>query len=725
MHPYQKKNGKVSRSPATIATTNATQLLEVQMPNQTHCTVPAAKKTLFVVNPYQKRRPPSISNTDAPRQPATIPTQRTQSAAEQESIVTDPPHQAVASSDKRADSNVVVLDGLPQAVVPASSVVQLSSNLASQVPKQSSMQNNTSLTRQGMRQYIPEAQSAMASIRPASWTSSKVSNSPIHLSNQVSFSNRPELPGEAHLPDELVYDPNSIKPIKDEYRSKLTINARLEKPLLNGWTLYRHQKRAILKGLMKRRVILALDMGLGKTLIGCVWSRAFKESFEDLKIIVVCPVTIKKEWKRTAENATGLRVEEEKKAPKDSLDLAIHSWAKIPTQVDLAAKHFIVVFDEAHAMQAMEANRTQAALKLVNDKRCVGVLLLTGTPMKNGKPCNLFPLLKAVRHPLGCHQKAYERHFCQGRLANLGRGQQWIASGQANLKQLHRLVESNLLHMTKDEYLQDLPPLSRETREVPISARCQRSYNEAVQRLASLKEALKTNKDLNSNALLGSTQDLRVICAFAKIRATVELAKDILSKEPSVVIFTNFAKAAQAIHKQLAEAEWDGALLTGDTPANRRQELVDGFQVRCMYDFVLRLFRACSVSCSHFFTNQDEIYPAFISTFGAGGVGITLTKARTIILLDRPWTPGELVQAEDRIRRIGQQHSTRSIWMTAFEFDKQLDAMLEEKNQAAKAVLTKSEVSKGDTSSASINIPKLVAAIISKASAVMWDDILN
>jgi hypothetical protein len=93
-----------------------------------------------------------------------------------------------------------------------------------------------------------------------------------------------------------------------------------------------------------------------------------------------------------------------------------------------------------------------------------------------------------------------------------------------------------------------------------------------------------------------------------------------------------------------------------------------------------------------------------------------LTQASTIIFLDRPWTPGELLQAEDRIRRIGQEKETRSIWMTAFEFDSQLDAMLEEKNQASKAVLTKSGMMTGDSSSASINIPKLVASLISKSS---------
>ena len=120
--------------------------------------------------------------------------------------------------------------------------------------------------------------------------------------------------------------------------------------------------------------------------------------------------------------------------------------------------------------------------------RCVGVLLLTGTPMKNGKPCNLFPLLKAVRHPFGKNQKEFERHFCAGAEKNFGRGRPvWDASGSSNLKQLKRLVASHLLHLTKAQCLAELPPLTRETRKVPVSSRCQLQYIQALKSLVRVK----------------------------------------------------------------------------------------------------------------------------------------------------------------------------------------------------------------------------------------------
>ena len=69
---------------------------------------------------------------------------------------------------------------------------------------------------------------------------------------------------------------------------------------------------------------------------------------------------------------------------------------------------------------------------------------------ENGKPSNLFPLLRAVRHPFGNNQRAYETHFCGGRTKQFGRGPAvWDASGSSNLPQLRELVSSHLLHLKK------------------------------------------------------------------------------------------------------------------------------------------------------------------------------------------------------------------------------------------------------------------------------------
>ena len=106
--------------------------------------------------------------------------------------------------------------------------------------------------------------------------------------------------------------------------------------------------------------------------------------------------------------------------------------------------------------------------------------------MKNGKPSNLFPLLRAVGHPFGSHQKAYEKHFCAGSEKSFGphRRAIWDANGSSNLPQLKRLAKSHLLYLTKEECISsELPSLTRTTRQVPVSPRCQLQYTEKLKDL--------------------------------------------------------------------------------------------------------------------------------------------------------------------------------------------------------------------------------------------------
>jgi hypothetical protein len=133
-----------------------------------------------------------------------------------------------------------------------------------------------------------------------------------------------------------------------------------------------------------------------------------------------------------------------------------------------------------------------------------------------------------------------------------------------------------------------------------------------------------------------------------------------------------------------------------------------------------------SCYCSGIVDNfQSGIAPVFVGTFGAAGAGITLHAAHTIILVDRPWTPGDTFQAEDRVRRIGQRHAVTCIWLSAFELDKQMDAMIQHKDQTAKRVLD-SSAPPGPESSSSwvtagataprISIDQLLKSLISDNS---------
>ena len=74
----------------------------------------------------------------------------------------------------------------------------------------------------------------------------------------------------------------------------------------------------------------------------------------------------------------------------------------------------MLIADEAHYAQNLSAARTRAFLKLARHPRLRAAWLLTGTPMKNGRPVQLFPLLAAIGHPLSADQRAFEERYCQG-----------------------------------------------------------------------------------------------------------------------------------------------------------------------------------------------------------------------------------------------------------------------------------------------------------------------
>jgi SNF2 family DNA or RNA helicase len=297
--------------------------------------------------------------------------------------------------------------------------------------------------------------------------------------------------------------------------------------------------------------------------------------------------------------------------------------------------------------------------------------------MPNGKPRQLFPLLKAVGHPLGDNQKDFEDMFCGGSFAKVKGKPRRLANGSTNEEDLHEAIQSHLLYMSKEQ-CSALPSQTREHVEVTPSAEYLVAHASALQHAIAMARKCKPNFDENeenkaNKVALGAIAKLRVASSLAKVDATVAMVADFLLQREPVVVFTSFVEVATLVHSKLeSEHHYEGALFTGDTSEDERMSMVADFQSGRL-DF-------------------------FVGTFGAGGVGLTLTAASKVILLDRNWTPGEVHQAENRVHRIGQEKSVTSFWLTAFEVDKVIDSMLVYKHETAMRVLT------GCTSSEAPNV---------------------
>ncbi len=428
---------------------------------------------------------------------------------------------------------------------------------------------------------------------------------------------------------------------------KLVKAANLDAPLANGWYLRDYQKKGVEWLLAHRRGgiytggILADHMGLGKSLEALIAARAMQYT-RDCPVFVIAPVSVMENWVREAERA--------------EVKIECFSWAKMPSPLE--TKKYVLICDESHYMQNINSQRCKKALELAHHENCLATWLLTGTPIKNGRPVNLYPLLFAVNHPLADDKWEYERYYCNAGHRSVGKGKSvWDNSGAAHLDELAVKTEDVILRRTKAECLTELPAKTRLFKEAILEASAAKSYQETIRSLVDdYRRRVKLGEvDENAEALV-TLNILRKVGSEFKVEGAIALAEELLEQGQQIVVFTEFVESAKAIASKLG-----GLLLTGETKPEERQGLVDKFQ-----------------------RSENKV---LVGTIKAGGVGITLTAASNVILVDRAWTPGDCEQAEDRCHRLGQENAVFATWLQLGHIDQAIDDLLIQKQQRIELVL--------------------------------------
>ncbi len=429
-------------------------------------------------------------------------------------------------------------------------------------------------------------------------------------------------------------------------------------PTANGQRLFRHQREAVQRMIEAQRFILAHHMGLGKTKSSLIAAQAY-----DLPIWVIAPAGTIVNWQREAAAA--------------GVEITLYSWAKLPD----APEHldYVLIVDEAHYAQGAESTkRGQGFLQLADQARAV--FMLTGTPIKNSLPINLWPLLVAARHPLAADRSAYERLYCEGHYRSIGRKRSvYDTSGASNLDELHERTRDVILYKKKSECV-DLPDKLRVPRLAEVSNAGELAYRKTIERLrqehlermADKYEVLRAGRE----ELLGEGTDesdlgefeseyasalvelgiYRHAASLAKVENAVEIAQEAIEQGQGVLLFTAFRDTAERLATKL-----DADCLTGEVTKARKQAMIDRFQA--------------------------EESKVLVATIGAGGIGINLTAAQIVVMVDRPWTPGDTEQAEDRAHRIGQVHNVTSIWLQYGPTDDKIDQLLELKQERIETIL--------------------------------------
>ena len=389
---------------------------------------------------------------------------------------------------------------------------------------------------------------------------------------------------------------------------------------------------------------LADDMGLGKTIqtIALMLHRA-----EQGPSLVVAPKSLILNWENELHkfastlNPVNFNNEKNKKqaiADAKAGDVFISTYGVLVTQKDILTSRQwnVICLDEAHSIKNRMTRTSRSAMALKGDAK----VILTGTPLQNhlGEMWNLFQFINPGM--LGPWQQFVDKYIKSP----------WDDMVQKELKD--RTLPF-ILRRTKNEVLADLPEKISYEQMVELSPEELQIY-EKIRKDVELKfkkHKTKAEKEEAAALQIGFFQELTRLRLLAnsvslvypewkpessKIAALRDILTSLRQENGNrVLIFSQFTSFLSQIGAMMKDAGFDYLYLDGQTPLDERQRLVDSFQARESQFFLISL--------------------------KAGGLGLNLTAANYVILMDPWWNPSIEDQATDRAHRLGQERNVTVI----------------------------------------------------------------
>jgi superfamily II DNA or RNA helicase len=425
--------------------------------------------------------------------------------------------------------------------------------------------------------------------------------------------------------------------------------------------------------------ILADDMGLGKTVQTLAHILTEKEAGRLTQpALVVAPTSLMGNWQdEAARFAPALMVlvlqGKERLAHFDSIDqfdLVLTTYALLPRDEEKLCAHayHLVILDESHYIKNPRSKAAQTAGLLQARHR----LCLTGTPLENhlGELWSQFNFLlpgllgdeksfnATFRHPIEKQGDDHRRAL------------------------LTRRIKPFLLRRTKDNVAKELPPKTEMVRNVELCG-AQRDLYETV-RLAMDKkvrtEIASKGVARSQIVILDALLKLRQVCCdprliksetirkaaapSAKLGELMTMLEALLEEKRKILVFSSFTSMLALIENELQARQVPYAILTGDT--NNRADVVRAF--------------------------QQGLVAIFLISLKAGGVGLNLTAADTVIHYDPWWNPAAENQATDRAWRIGQDKPVFVYRLIAKgTLEEKIQTLQHKKSSLAQALLSSGE----------------------------------
>lgn len=414
----------------------------------------------------------------------------------------------------------------------------------------------------------------------------------------------------------------------------------LAEPLSSALRPYQRLGVAWLHHLHRHRLagILADEMGLGKTLqaLGLISSVLADGGGTAL---VVCPASLLENWRREAARFTPhLRVCVHHGAGRTAsaasllaCDLVVTSYGTLVrdhTWLD-AIEFACIVGDEAQHAKNRRSQNAQALRSLRSRGRC----LLTGTPLENSLDDlrSLFDfLMPGFLSPVPAGTRGDERAWYDERLRAQTARYILRRTKIAVAPELPSKIEQVLWCELSAPQAALYRSVQEQTERALLDLEAGGASENAL-RLATLTQLLRLRQVCCDPRLLGSSADASTETAdSAKLEAFRELLAEALDDGHRLLVFSQFTSLLALLRQELDQQEVPYTYLDGSMTTRQRQAEVDRFQ-------------------------SERDLPVFLLSLKAGGTGLNLTGADTVVHFDPWWNPAAEAQATDRAHRIGQQ----------------------------------------------------------------------
>lgn len=418
-------------------------------------------------------------------------------------------------------------------------------------------------------------------------------------------------------------------------------------------TLYPYQRDGIMFAARSGRCLIADEMGLGKTIQAIGACELLKKLLRISSVLIVCPTSLKYQWKAEIEKFTNsfvLVIEgnplTRKKQYQQNEFYKIVSYNAVMMDSDAIkdAVFDLVILDEAQRIKNWKTKTAREVKKIDTPYAFV----LTGTPLENKleelysiiqfiDPFRLGPLYKFLTN----HQIVDDHNK---------------VIGYKDLHKIAELLSDIIIRRKKKDVLVQLPSRTDKQLFVPMTqqqADIHEEYQTAVSRLVNKWKRQGFLDEKDRQRLLLSLNCMRMVCDSTyildqetrfdtKITEVMAILDDVINTDSEkVVIFSQWERMTRLVAGELQTRKVSFEYLHGGIPSAKRKYLIKNFHE----------IPNCRV---------------FLST-DAGGVGLNLQCASLLINLDIPWNPAVLEQRIGRIHRLGQKRNVQVINLIASE----------------------------------------------------------